>query len=88
MRPSSAGSTSNISKMTTRLTSPRILIGNCALPEWTQEAVTTALRQTAEALNLGMGKVTQPLRVAIRRWRGWRILINPDDFRCRQAIAQ
>ncbi len=36
-----------------------------ALPEWTAEAVGTALHDTAAALEIGMGKVAQPLRVAI-----------------------
>lgn len=36
-----------------------------ALPEWTAEAINTALHDTAAALELGMGKVAQPMRVAI-----------------------
>ncbi|WP_202843006.1 glutamate--tRNA ligase [Luteimonas saliphila] len=36
-----------------------------ALPEWTVETIGNALHATAEALGLGMGKVAQPLRVAI-----------------------
>ena len=36
-----------------------------ALGEWTVEAISTALHGTASALELGMGKVAQPLRVAI-----------------------
>ncbi|NUO77256.1 MAG: glutamate--tRNA ligase [Lysobacter sp.] len=36
-----------------------------ALPEWTAEAVAAALHASAEALGIGMGKVAQPLRVAI-----------------------
>jgi glutamyl-tRNA synthetase len=36
-----------------------------ALPEWTLEAVHGALQATAEALGLGLGKIAQPLRVAI-----------------------
>jgi glutamyl-tRNA synthetase len=36
-----------------------------ALPEWTAEAVGVALHDTAAALEIGMGKVAQPLRVAI-----------------------
>jgi glutamyl-tRNA synthetase len=36
-----------------------------ALPEWTAEAVGVALHDTAAALEMGMGKVAQPLRVAI-----------------------
>src|SRR5690606_5156038 len=36
-----------------------------ALPEWSVEAIGAALHATAEALGLGMGKVAQPLRVAI-----------------------
>lgn len=36
-----------------------------ALKEWTVESVAAALHETAEALGLGMGKVAQPLRVAI-----------------------
>ncbi len=36
-----------------------------ALADWTVEGVGAALHATAEALGLGMGKVAQPLRVAI-----------------------
>src|SRR5699024_11132061 len=36
-----------------------------ALVEWTPEAITSALQETAAALELGMGKVAQPMRVAI-----------------------
>jgi glutamyl-tRNA synthetase len=36
-----------------------------ALPEWTADAVGQALHATAEALGIGMGKVAQPMRVAI-----------------------
>jgi glutamyl-tRNA synthetase len=36
-----------------------------ALPAWTAETVSAALHETAEALGLGMGKVAQPMRVAI-----------------------
>jgi glutamyl-tRNA synthetase len=36
-----------------------------ALPEWTVEGVSAALHDAAAALELGMGKVAQPLRVAI-----------------------
>ena len=36
-----------------------------ALAEWNAEAIGTALHATAEALGLGMGKVAQPMRVAI-----------------------
>ncbi|MGY1459241.1 glutamate--tRNA ligase [Luteimonas sp. A534] len=36
-----------------------------ALPGWTVEAIAEALQGTAETLGLGMGKVAQPLRVAI-----------------------
>ena len=36
-----------------------------ALPEWNADAVNAALHETAAALELGMGKVAQPLRVAI-----------------------
>ncbi|HET6436027.1 MAG TPA: glutamate--tRNA ligase [Xanthomonadaceae bacterium] len=36
-----------------------------ALPEWSADAVNAALHETAAALALGMGKVAQPLRVAI-----------------------
>jgi glutamyl-tRNA synthetase len=35
------------------------------LPDWNVESVSAALHATAEALGLGMGKVAQPLRVAI-----------------------
>ncbi len=36
-----------------------------ALPAWTVETVSAALHATAEALSVGMGKVAQPMRVAI-----------------------
>ncbi|MCM2338256.1 MAG: glutamate--tRNA ligase, partial [Lysobacter sp.] len=36
-----------------------------ALSAWTAEAVAAALHETAEACGLGMGKVAQPMRVAI-----------------------
>ena len=36
-----------------------------ALPAWTVEGIGEALHATAEALGLGMGKVAQPMRVAI-----------------------
>jgi glutamyl-tRNA synthetase len=36
-----------------------------ALEAWTAEAVGAALHASAEALGIGMGKVAQPLRVAI-----------------------
>ena len=36
-----------------------------ALPAWTPEAIGEALKATAEAAGLGMGKVAQPMRVAI-----------------------
>ena len=36
-----------------------------ALTEWTPEAIDTALRDVAEQLEIGMGKVAQPLRVAM-----------------------
>ena len=36
-----------------------------ALPDWTVDGVAAALHDTAAALELGMGKVAQPLRVAI-----------------------
>src|SRR6478672_9539811 len=36
-----------------------------ALPTWSVDAVSAALHAAAEALQLGMGKVAQPLRVAI-----------------------
>jgi len=35
------------------------------LAEWTPEAIAAALQGTAEALGLGMGKIAQPMRVAI-----------------------
>ena len=35
------------------------------LPCWTAEAISTALHDAAAALGLGMGKIAQPLRVAI-----------------------
>ncbi|MCD9096031.1 glutamate--tRNA ligase [Luteimonas fraxinea] len=36
-----------------------------ALPDWNVEAIDAAFRETVETLGLGMGKVAQPLRVAI-----------------------
>ena len=36
-----------------------------ALATWSADAVSQALHATAEALGLGMGKVAQPMRVAI-----------------------
>jgi glutamyl-tRNA synthetase len=36
-----------------------------ALPEWTQEAVHQAIEETAAELDVGMGKVGMPLRVAV-----------------------
>ena len=36
-----------------------------ALPQWTTDAINAALHETAAALELGMGKVAQPMRVAI-----------------------
>lgn len=36
-----------------------------ALPAWTAEAIDAAFREAVESLGLGMGKVAQPLRVAI-----------------------
>jgi glutamyl-tRNA synthetase len=36
-----------------------------AMPEWSAAAVHGALAATAEALGVGMGKIAQPLRVAI-----------------------
>ncbi|WP_045738501.1 glutamate--tRNA ligase [Xanthomonas sp. MUS 060] len=36
-----------------------------ALPQWSLESVAAALHDTAAALEIGMGKVAQPLRVAI-----------------------
>ncbi|KRG39695.1 glutamyl-Q tRNA(Asp) ligase [Stenotrophomonas pictorum JCM 9942] len=36
-----------------------------ALPEWSAESVSAALHEAAAALEIGMGKVAQPLRVAI-----------------------
>ena len=36
-----------------------------ALPEWSAEMINAALQETAAALELGMGKVAQPMRVAI-----------------------
>lgn len=36
-----------------------------ALPAWTVEAIGEALHATADALGLGMGKVAQPMRVAV-----------------------
>jgi glutamyl-tRNA synthetase len=39
--------------------------GLAEAPEWSPAAVDSALRNTAETLGLGVGKVAQPLRVAI-----------------------
>jgi glutamyl-tRNA synthetase len=36
-----------------------------AMPEWTVDGVSQALHASAEALGIGMGKVAQPMRVAI-----------------------
>ncbi len=36
-----------------------------ALSEWNPEAIAAALKQTADALGLGIGKIAQPMRVAI-----------------------
>ena len=36
-----------------------------ALPAWTPEAIGEALKATAEAQGIGMGKIAQPMRVAI-----------------------
>jgi glutamyl-tRNA synthetase len=36
-----------------------------ALPAWTAEAISAALHDSAEALGIGMGKIAQPMRVAI-----------------------
>ena len=36
-----------------------------ALAEWTPEAIAAALQATAEAQGIGMGKIAQPMRVAI-----------------------
>ena len=57
-----------------------------ALTSWTAESVGAALQETAEALGLGMGKVAQPLRVAITG-----TLVSPDIshtiYLCGQAEA-
>ena len=36
-----------------------------ALADWTPEAIGEALKATAEAQGIGMGKIAQPMRVAI-----------------------
>ena len=36
-----------------------------ALPEWNTESIHNAINQTAEELEVGMGKVGMPLRVAV-----------------------
>ena len=36
-----------------------------ALPEWNADAIGEALKATAEGLGIGMGKLAQPMRVAI-----------------------
>src|SRR5690606_5526059 len=36
-----------------------------ALPEWTPEAIHDVVKGVSEALGIGMGKIAQPLRVAI-----------------------
>jgi len=60
-----------------------------ALPAWTHTAVTAALRDTAAALGLGMGKVAQPLRVAMTGTQvspdiGWTVYLAGRD----QALAR
>ncbi|RNF81853.1 glutamate--tRNA ligase [Montanilutibacter psychrotolerans] len=45
------------------LSDARMRLGQLA--SWTTEAVSAALHETAEALSIGVGKVAQPLRVAI-----------------------
>jgi glutamyl-tRNA synthetase len=51
------------STATAPLAKARELLG--AAGEWTVESVSAALHDAAAALELGMGKVAQPLRVAI-----------------------
>src|SRR5262249_55188076 len=36
-----------------------------ALPTWTTEQIDAAMKATAESLGVGMGKVAQPVRVAV-----------------------
>jgi len=60
-----------------------------ALPQWTQETVAAALRETAGVLELGMGKVAQPLRVAMTGTQvspdiGWTVYLAGRD----EALAR
>jgi glutamyl-tRNA synthetase len=60
-----------------------------ALPEWNVEAVSAALHAIPEALGVGMGKVAQPLRVAVTGTQvspdiGWTVYLCGRD----QALAR
>ena len=60
-----------------------------ALEAWTPEAIGDALKATAEALGIGMGKVAQPMRVAITGTQvspdiGWTVYLCGRD----EALAR
>ena len=60
-----------------------------ALAEWTPEAIADALKATAEAQGIGMGKIAQPLRVAITGSQvspdiGWTVYLCGRD----EALAR
>ena len=60
-----------------------------ALPEWTVEAISAALHAIPDALGIGMGKVAQPLRVAITGTQvspdiGWTVYLAGRE----QALAR
>jgi glutamyl-tRNA synthetase len=59
------------------------------LPAWTPEAIAEALKATAEAQGIGMGKVAQPMRVAITGTQvspdiGWTVYLCGRD----EALAR
>ena len=60
-----------------------------ALPSWNPEAIHDAVKAAAEALTLGMGKIAQPLRVAITGTQvspdiGWTVYLCGRD----EALAR
>ncbi|MBN8717622.1 MAG: glutamate--tRNA ligase [Stenotrophomonas sp.] len=60
-----------------------------ALAEWTPEAIADALKATAEAQGIGMGKIAQPMRVAITGTQvspdiGWTVYLCGRE----QALAR
>lgn len=65
-----------------------------ALPTWTPEAITEALKTLATTLGIGMGKIAQPLRVAITGTQvspdiGWTVyLCGREEALARIAAAQ